>query len=285
MGKKKFRKKIILIAIVIIAVYVVGFSNINFLEDFYRDFKPVKENLAIKDRIINNNNSLTIINWNIQTFGVTKWNKTTVRNKIIEVVPKADIIFIQEIRDKNGESFESLCQNLSDNFNCNISSRAGRSSSKEQYGILYQKNISLVSLEDFNPDKDDRWERPPIKATFSYQNYSFSAYNVHIKPDDVKAELEFLERVVDNQGNVVLLGDFNADCSYFDTDDNELFSSWNWIITNSDDTTVAKSSCAYDRILLNQDMNEEFLSYGIYEDIAKETSDHYPVWVEISFLE
>ena len=109
----------------------------------------------------------------------------------------------------------------------------------------------------------------------------FTAYNIHTKPGNVSSEIQSLESTVDNQGNTMVLGDLNADCYYYNPEYEEYFPEWHWIIKDTDDTTVSDSSCAYDRILLNQDMHREYIRYGIYTNITKDVSDHYPVWVEV----
>ena len=241
-------------------------------------------NQPITTFIPDSNDTLTIMNWNIQTFGKSKWSKPEIKERILDIIPRADIIFIQEIRDKSQDVFRDLCTQLNETHKCNISSRAGRSSSKEQYGIIYKKYIGVLSLTDFNPDKLDRWERPPVVISFKVNNYEFIATNIHIKPDDVINELKNLEilyKMSSALANRVWLGDFNADCSYYDEDNKDVFLTEYWIIKDNDDTTVAKSNCAYDRIIINEDMKEEFIRYGIYKNITKNISDHYPVWVEL----
>lgn len=52
--------------------------------------------------------------------------------------------------------------------------------------------------------------------------------------------------------DIVLLGDFNTDCSYVsgsDWDKIRLFTddSFHWLIDNEADTTVSHTHCAYDR--------------------------------------
>ena len=59
------------------------------------------------------------------------------------------------------------------------------------------------------------------------------------------------------------------------------FEDWNYLIKDNDDTTVASSSNAYDRIILNDDSFNEYLDHGIDKSITSEESDHYLVWVEI----
>ena len=254
--------------------------------ELYESYQPRDQ--PVTDFIPDNENTLTIMNWNIQTFGKAKWNKSDVREKILEIVPKADITFIQEIRDASGETFMDLCNRLNQTHKCNISSRAGRTSSKEQYGIVYKKDIEITGFIDYNPNPLDRWERPPIEVTFMADGYEFRAVNIHIKPEDVPNELRHLEGLYylsSWSGNRIWLGDFNADGAYYDAENNKYLLTEIWIIKNTDDTTVAQSSNAYDRIILNHDMNEEYLRYGIYKDITSEVSDHYPVWVEITETE
>jgi len=226
---------------------------------------------------------IKIANWNLQIFGQSKAEKPELMQLYVDKIDDYDIVFIQEIRDKAEIAFPQLCSMLEPkNYSCQTSSRAGRSSSKEQYGIIYKSEIQLTSFKDFNPDEQDRWERPPIKATFLVDDYTLIIYNIHTKPGDVQKELGHLQKVVSDSGNVVVLGDLNADCFYYNAKKQTEFDSWKWIIKDSDDTTVATSSCAYDRIILNSDANQEFSSYGIVtENINKEVSDHYLVWVEL----
>lgn len=222
---------------------------------------------------------IKIANWNLQIFGNTKASNDELMNSYASVIDDYDIIFIQEIRNKDQTAFPKLCALLPD-YDCGVSSRAGRTSSKEQYGIIYKKGIE-ISMRDFNPDASDRWERPPVEVTFDIEGYELIAYNIHIKPDDAPEEIDYLEDVVETSGNVVVLGDLNADCSYYNPSTETDFDSWEWIIKDSEDTTVSSTHCAYDRILLNDNANAEYSSDGIYTEVTSEQSDHYLVWVEL----
>lgn len=224
---------------------------------------------------------IKIANWNLQIFGESKASDSALMQIYVDKIDNYDIIFVQEIRDSSGTAFQKLCSQLK-NYSCLSSSRAGRSNSKEQYGLIYKKGINITSFTDYNPDSQDRWERPPINVLFNANGYSFRVYNIHIKPEDVQNELKNLENIVEDYGNVIVLGDLNADCSYYNNEKQNEFDSWNWIISDTDDTTTAKSSCAYDRIILNSDAKQEFISYGIdKKEITNSVSDHYLVWVEM----
>ena len=222
-----------------------------------------------------------VANWNLQIFGDTKASKPELMNFYADKLDNYDIDFIQEIKDADGSAFVKLCSMMG-GYECKISSRAGRSTSKEQYGIIYKKGISIVEFKDYNPDSQDRWERPPIEVTFNVDGYELTIYNIHTKPDDAPQEIASLEGIAKSSGNVIVLGDLNADCSYYNPSVEHDFSSWNWIIKDSDDTTVSDTNCAYDRIIMDSDAYNEYQDSGIdMSGINKDLSDHYVVWVEL----
>ena len=225
--------------------------------------------------------TVRIANWNLQIFGQTKAANSDLMEFYVDKIDDYDIIFVQEIRDSSETAFPELCSMLL-NYSCLSSSRAGRSSSKEQYGVIYKNGINVTSVYDFNPDSEDRWERPPIKVVFEINDYLLTAYNIHTKPGAVENELNNLQGVITDSGNVIILGDLNADCSYYNNDRETEFDNWNWVVIDSEDTTVAATDCAYDRIILNSDAYQEYVSYGIdTSGINDDVSDHYLVWVEL----
>jgi len=225
--------------------------------------------------------TIKIANWNLQVFGQTKANNLGLMQIYSEVIEEYDIIFVQEIRDSSQMAFPKLCSMLQ-NYSCISSSRAGRTSSKEQYGLIYREGINLIDFKDYNPDSQERWERPPIKIIFDAEGYYFTVYNIHVKPEDVQKELNYLEDIVSETGNVLILGDLNADCFYYNNEEQIEFDDWNWLIKDDEDTTSSNSDCAYDRIILNDDAYEEYAHDGIYKKgITTDVSDHYLVWVEI----
>ena len=56
------------------------------------------------------------------------------------------------------------------------------------------------------------------------------------------------------------------------------FTDWIWAITNNIDTTVAISDNTYDRIIINDATENNFLSVGVMDDVTKNQSDHYLVY-------
>lgn len=186
------------------------------------DFKKFEE--AHK---YNYEHTIRILSWNLQIFGKSEANNPASMKIITTLIKNFDVIFIQEIRDSSGTAFAKLCAEMPD-YDCSISSRAGRTSMKEQYGCIYKKNVKLNSFKDFNPDSQNRWERPPAVWTFERNSYKFTVYVMHTKPDDTPKEIRNLESVVQDSGNVIVLGDLNADCNYY-TNTGTDFKTWSWV--------------------------------------------------------
>lgn len=253
--------------IIIVAVIVVAYA-------LYISSQPAPNTSISSD--------IKIANWNLQIFGITKSSNPNLMSQYAGEIAKYDIVFIQEIRDSTNTSFSDLCRLLPD-YKCDISSRAGRTQSKEQYGLIVKKNITILSFEDLNPDIADRWERPPIKVVFGLNNYSVTVFNIHIDPDNVSYELTQLEYVAKKeQGYVMVIGDLNADCDYYNPVDAPEFKDWAWIVKDTDDSTVGASNCAYDRIIINQNLKrDKYVTYGVDSSITSDLSDHRAIFLEL----
>jgi len=97
-----------------------------------------------------------------------------------------------------------------------------------------------------------------------------------------------------NDPDVMIVGDFNADGSYFDSLllDSIFPESEYRIIFTDEDTTLAASVNTYDRFIVTSSAAEYFTgSFGVirfdevydFEDLSispREVSDHYPIWAE-----
>jgi hypothetical protein len=98
--------------------------------------------------------------------------------------------------------------------------------------------------------------------------------NIHTKPDDAEAEIGYLPDVIADatgrlgESDVILLGDFNADRSYYDESSYSTdfpASDFIWLIPNTLDTTVAASDNTYDRIVTRISVSEDFAGdHGVY---------------------
>jgi len=220
---------------------------------------------------------IKLASFNAQIFGDSKWKKLG-GDYYLSLIQPYDLFILQEIRDIDQSSYNSLCSLLKE-YDCIISARAGRSSSKEQIAIFYKDHIDLVSYNDAQ-DSNDVFEREPFKVIFDIDGYELIIWTTHIKPSDVENEMDELESLVEDDGNVIVIGDLNLDCSYDDGMDGD-FEDWNYLISDNEDTTVSSTDCAYDRIILNDDSFNEYSDHGIDNSITSEESDHYLVWVEL----
>lgn len=153
-------------------------------------------------------------------------------------------------------------------------------------GFFYRKeNVKVKEFKDFNPDSEDRWERPPIEVVFNMgSNYTLSIFAIHTNPNDVKNELSSLEKIATNTGNVLILGDLNASGSYYNHAKENNFSTWSWMVKDGEDTTVAAGNTyTYDRVIANKNASKEVVAHGVYTNgIDSKLSDHYPIWFEIT---
>jgi len=224
--------------------------------------------------------SIKICSFNAQIFGTSKANDANFMTVLKSKVEICDTFFLLEIRDSSGDAFKQLCDELPE-YNCLISMRDGRSSSKEQIGVLTK--INSLNVISTIPDTEDVWERSPVLFNQIINNTQWNFYIVHIKPDDVKNELIALEKVVNFSLTepIMIIGDFNADCVYYDSQKEPEFDDWVWAIQYDDDTTSGNTNCAYDRIVMNQKADLKYVAHGIDNSITPDISDHYLVWAAI----
>ena len=249
-------------------------------------------NTTLPDEL--NKTSLRIANWNLQIFGTSKASNETLLNAYANIIDDYDIIFVQEIRDASGLAFNKLCD-LLEEYECTNSSRAGRSTSKEQYGLIYRTGLDFISLTDYNQigNESDNFERPPIAVVFEINGFvngqhvpeNLTIWNIHTKPEDVPNEMTNLEKLIDNKSEVnseyiMILGDMNYACNYKDRAKG-FFLNYHWLITDDMDTTSATNNCSYDRILVNDNLYKNVILSGIDSDkITSDMSDHYLIWTK-----
>jgi len=225
---------------------------------------------------------IRVASFNGQIFGDSKIDKVGV-DYYVDLIRGYDLFFLLEIRDKDGSSFDAVCDELVDyNYSCFVSERAGRSSSKEQVGVVWDSaRVNVSSVYSLN-DSEDVFEREPVIVG---TDFGHEFWVVHLKPDDVVSEMSALEDVVKNRSadyadgadeGVVLIGDFNADCSYYS--ERAHFLDWRWLIGDEVDTTTGRTDCAYDRVVVSDSVN--VIGSGVVE-IEGEVSDHHLVFVEI----
>jgi endonuclease/exonuclease/phosphatase family metal-dependent hydrolase len=254
--------------------------------------------------------TIKVAAFNIQIFGRTKREKEDVMTILVNITRQFDLVLIQEIRDSSETTAPLFLEMINEadgpDYAYVRSPRLGRTSSKEAYAYFYNTetvNHSEGSDHVYN-DTDDVFEREPYIASFSSGGFDFTLIGIHTKPDDAHQEIGNLTVVVASviaedpeEADVIILGDLNADGSYFDEDgtSNPLQESgYHWTVTNEMDT-MTKTDWTYDRIiLLDATYSYEYLdsSAQVYyfdlelgiedEELIWDVSDHYPVYAEFS---
>ncbi|GHV15894.1 deoxyribonuclease [Spirochaetia bacterium] len=245
---------------------------------------------------------IKIVSFNIQIFGTAKMARPEVAAILADIVSQADITAIQEVRSAAPDPVEAFMALLPPRYAYVLGPREGRSSSKEQYWVIYDTEKFTVLGEDTWADPDDIYERNPLAVYFQTAGqFDFILINNHIQPGNAAAEINALPLVSDyyralwDDGDVLIMGDFNADGSYYDESllaDVFPEGEYRIIIPNTIDTTVAPSDNTYDRIIITGFALEDYAdSFGVirFDElydfsqmgiIPAQVSDHYPVWAE-----
>ena len=257
---------------------------------------------------LNDNETLRLGAFNIQIFGKSKAAKPEVMEVLGKIIRTYDVVAIQEIRDKSQTALPALVDvvnaNSSAPYDYVVSERLGRTSSKEQYAYIYNnQTVELVGTPHTYPEPNntDPFHREPYIASFRALDGNFDAtlITIHADPDEATDEINALDDVVryaqstyPDERDFIVMGDLNADCSYFDEDSNSTMhgSEYYWCINNSVDTTTKSTNCTYDRIILTNPAVPDFtggadvfrfdVEYGLNVSETTRVSDHYPVYAE-----
>jgi len=249
--------------------------------------------------------TITIATFNIQILGKSKTGKPDIMKKLAEIIRKYDVVAVQEIKDvKNKAAFtflEYINNGQTTKYKMALSERTGQQAddknSKEQYAYYYNpKKIRLVGRALlFDDNEKDHFQREPFVAQFVTKagNFSFVLIAIHTRPQSALKEVVALHDVVEwakkgflNEDDFIVLGDFNASCTYVSPDDLEgkeiKGSEYIWIVPDDADTNLASRDCAYDRIVITQGAKDDYAGvWGIDKAFTdNKISDHWPVWAK-----
>jgi len=295
----KFKKIFIAILLIIIAataaIIIFSFNDLNLEEHITQPIQYTTSSMATDE--------LSILSFNIQIFGLSKMANAEVVNILVDIITQYDLIAIQEVRDASGQSVINFMNLLPSKYKHVLGPREGRSSSKEQYWFIYDSaKLRVINYATY-PDLLDTFERRPKAVYFEHINsiFDFVVINKHVSPRDALREITYIPKLVKyfsslfNDPDIIIVGDLNADGSYFNEKllsvifpENEYLI----VIDNSLNTTVAASQNTYDRIIITQSAFEDFTGkYGVYVfenfyDFStlnikpNQISDHYPVWAK-----
>lgn len=156
--------------------------------------------------------SQTLLSWNIQNLGETKFKKDSVISQISNVIKSsgADVIAIQEVvTGTYGDSCIIKISKIID-YNYVISTRTTGDGS-ERYAFLYKKNIKLnwSKLDDTLQDSIDR---EPFMASFKINKKDIIIRQVHLVPTNKVPQKEVEDLYCYKDG--VICGDFNLTCNH-----------------------------------------------------------------------
>ncbi|XP_077368066.1 deoxyribonuclease-1-like 1 isoform X2 [Festucalex cinctus] len=254
--------------------------------------------------------------FNLQHFGESKAKKQDVMQMYVKIISRCDVILLQEVRDNREKALPQLLERLNrydlyHDYKAVASERLGRSETyQEQYVFVYRTDTVTVTgqyqYRDNRPGHVDAFSREPFVVRFKAPKTAIKEFVLipqHTSPANVSKELDALYFVLQHvrkmwkTENVMLLGDFNADCNYLSKrsrtklplfTDKSLF----WLMPEKTDTTVRETtSCAYDRIVVHGDTFAKAvvpfsakpfnfqMEYRLSEEEALKVSDHYPVEV------
>ncbi|MDR0645308.1 MAG: endonuclease [Treponema sp.] len=249
--------------------------------------------------------TLHVYSFNIQIFGDSKMKKTEVVKVLVDIVSHADVMAIQEVRAISDEPVKAFMSKLDPKYDYVLGPREGRTASKEQYWVIYDTDKLEVKDRATFDDAEDWFQRSPMAVYFQTKDkFDFILINNHIQPSDAAREISVLPEVIayfqDKWGerDVMVMGDFNADGSYYN--ENNLIdvfpeSDYLIILTNEYDTTVAGTedvNTTYDRFIITDPAREDYTgNFGViyydkmYDFAAlgiepKQVSDHFPLWAE-----
>ena len=251
--------------------------------------------------------TLRIASFNLEVFGPSKGTDEEVLDYMARIISRYDIVAVQEIRDKNMvglPNLEDRLENLKDigtDYDYITGPRLGSEHYKEQYAYIYRTG-TVEQVDSYTlPDPEDTFFREPFIARFqaTQTDFDFVLLNIHVDPDEAETEVPAMHQAIRdardhyNDTDVIALGDFNADCDYYDENSrNTLEQRYTWTIPDHADTTVSDTDCAYDRIILTDGIMDEYTGqsgvfrfgehFGLSQDEADEVSDHYPVWADFA---
>ncbi|XP_077172869.1 deoxyribonuclease-1-like 2 [Paroedura picta] len=253
---------------------------------------------------------LRICAFNIQTFGDNKVDNEAVAKVIVKIVSRYDIALVQEVRDSDLSAVNTLMEKLNraskHSYSFINSEPLGRETYKEMYLFIYRTESASPEDHHQYPNPNSAFSRAPFIVKFSVPEgrEPLILVPLHTPPSEAVAEIDALYdvylEIIDKWGtdNMMFLGDFNADCSYVGKKDwasirlrtSDVFK---WLISDSADTTVGQSDCAYDRIVVSGSKLRKWIDPGsakvfdfqaalkLSPEEARAVSDHFPVEVTL----
>ncbi|KAM6424556.1 deoxyribonuclease-1-like isoform 1-T2 [Liasis olivaceus] len=260
--------------------------------------------------------SLRIGAFNIRAFGDKKLSNQTISSFIVQILTTYDLTLIQEVRDADLSAVKKLMNQVNwaspDPYSYLVSKPLGRNSYKERYLFIYrQDRVSPVESYYYDdgcePCGNDTFSREPFVVRFAAPRTAVKELilvPLHAAPERAVTEIDALFDVYLvvkakwGATDALFLGDFNAGCSYVQTEDwpsirLRTSKDFQWLIPDTADTTVTNTACAYDRIVAagtklkgsilpgTAKVDNFQKTFGLSSKDALAVSDHFPVEVTL----
>ena len=239
--------------------------------------------------------------------------KADVVSELVNITLRYDMLVVQEIKDLDQtvpyDFLDAINAASNDTYAMVLSDRSGQQEDdeggQEQYAFYYRtSHFQFDSAWLHNDSELDEFQREPFISSFNLLSQNgtvledMTFITVHTKPAHAVNETAALHNVVETykqnstESDIIVLGDFNADCSYASTYElNQLdirSPDYLWVVPDSADTTFSENThCAYDRIVLTSDIEDRFFGrWGVDRAMTdSDVSDHYPVWFDLDRTE
>ncbi len=262
--------------------------------------------------------SIRVGSYNLAIFGSTKVARTATLAILARIAQTYDLLAVQEVGSNASTAGDEACEAVLEAFVARINEDAGPGVYAfvrgDQYAFIYRQD-KLTAAKAGLYEGREAFTYRPLLAYFQVKDrpLDFLALTIHTRPGLAKAEVPALARAMDElasslgEADVLCLGDFNADGSYYAEGPGQSLAGFPearyvTLIPNEADTTVAAASLAYDRMEASASLREDWTgAWGVVRpgslwDLSaceggadsagteRALSDHYPVWAEFSAL-
>lgn len=230
-------------------------------------------------------------------------------NILVQVVRRFDVVAIQEVRASDQTvvpRFVDMINSDGSQYAFVIGPRLGRTNSKEQYAIIYnRRRIEVLAGSVYTvSDPEDLLHREPLVARLRVRGppqdeaFTFQLVVIHTDPDETRTELDALadvftevQRNAYGDPDVILLGDLNVDERHLGR--LGMISHIGHVVAGV--PTNTRRDKTYDNIVFDGQATTEYTGqWGVVDLLAQfqlteaqalQVSDHFPVWAEFSGLE
>lgn len=258
--------------------------------------------------------TVRIGSYNIQIFGKTKVSRPRTLTVLAEIGASFDAMAIQEVGSNGSSASDETCEAVAAAYAARMSEVSGGVSYAyvrgDQFAVVYRSDrFELGGWNVYDGSAPLTYKPLIVYLKSRGAPLDFVLISVHTRPSRAAAEIAALRDVMAEasarygEADVVCVGDFNADGSYYAEGEGEILSGFDGaqyisVVPNDADTTVAAGENAYDRMILSARMAEDYASsWGVLHPAERwdlsacegtaatagteeALSDHYPVWAD-----